>query len=221
MARDRFVFRGAVGCVGVAVALALTGCGAAPGTSDSLPTPLHSSWVNPKTGADDNDGSRAHPFKTIQAALDGAKPGTEINLAPGTYRERITTRVNGTSDHPIVLKGPESGRARADRYRATVVDTSRVVNINHSHYVLEGFTVDGQPELRGAHYPTSLDDIDAFKRRVKDRVADSKLIYLGSADTSRDVTGVTIRNMFLSGAGGECVRLRNNAHDNTIAYSVI
>ena len=27
--------------------------------------------------------------------------------------------------------------------------------------------------------------------------------------------------MFLNGAGGECVRLRNNAHDNTITDSVI
>jgi len=219
MAPHRRVLRLAAGCAGVALALA--GCGAAPGTSDSLPAPLHSSWVNPKTGSDDSNGSRDHPFKTIQAALDDAKPGTEINLAPGLYRERITTRVSGTSDHPIVLKGPESGRNAAGRHRATVVDTSRIVNINHSHYVLESFTVEGQPDLRGTDYPTSLDDIGAFKRRVQERVADSKLIYVGSSDASRDITGVMIRDMFLTGAGGECVRLRNNAHDNTIADSVI
>ena len=35
------------------------------------------------------------------------------------------------------------------------------------------------------------------------------------------MTGITINNMFLNGAGGECVRLRNNAHDNTISNSVI
>ena len=221
MAHHRRAVRWAAGCATAAAALAVAGCGAATNPADSLPAPLQTSYVNPKTGTDGNDGSRDHPFKTIQAALDEAKPGTEIDLAPGLYRERITTRVNGTSDHPIVLKGPESGRERADRYRATIVDTSRVVNINHSHYVLDGFTVDGQPELLDIDYPTALDDIGDFKRRMHDRVANSKLIYVGSADDSRDVTGVTIRNMFLNGSGGECVRLRNNAHDNTITDSVI
>jgi hypothetical protein len=221
MAQHRRVRRRAAGCVSLAAALAVTGCGTTTDSPGSLPTPLQSSYVNPKTGSDDNTGSRDRPFKTIQAALDVAKPGTEIDLAPGLYRERITTRAAGTSDHPIVIKGPESGRDRAGRYRATLVDTSRVVNINHSHYVLEGFTVDGQPDLMGTDYPSSLDDITAFKRRVQERVADSKLIYLGSADDSRGITGVTIRDMFLNGAGGECVRLRNNARDNTVIDSVI
>jgi hypothetical protein len=46
-------------------------------------------------------------------------------------------------------------------------------------------------------------------------------VYIGSSEQSRDITGITINNMFLNGAGGECVRLRNNAHDNTISDSVI
>ena len=53
------------------------------------------------------------------------------------------------------------------------------------------------------------------------QVADGRLIYVGAADDSRDLTGITITNMFLNGAGGECVRLRNNAHDNAITDSVI
>jgi hypothetical protein len=96
-----------------------------------------------------------------------------------------------------------------------------VVNINHSHYVLEGFTVDGQEQLLGTNYPTDLRKINAFKRSVQGKVTDSRLIYVGSADTSRGVTGITIRDMFLNGGGGECVRLRNDAHDNTITDSVI
>jgi hypothetical protein len=197
----------------------LAGCG--PTTDDSLPEPLRSLYVNPASGDDNDPGSSSRPFKTIQAALDDAEPGTEINLSEGVYRERLTTRMNGTADHPIVIKGPEHGKDPAERHRATVVEKSRVVNINHSHYVLEGFTIDGQEKLLGADYPTSLDDIDAFKRRVQDKVADSKLIYVGSADTSRDLTGITIQDMFLTGAGGECIRLRNNAHGNTITASVI
>ena len=56
---------------------------------------------------------------------------------------------------------------------------------------------------------------------MQGQVSDSRLVYIGSADDVRDVTGVTIRNMFLNGAGGECVRLRNNAHGNTITDSVV
>jgi hypothetical protein len=97
----------------------------------------------------------------------------------------------------------------------------RVFSIDHSHYILEGFTIDGQEALAGTPLPTDLSAADAFKDREQANIADSKLIYIGAADESRGITGVTIRNMFLSGAGGECVRLRNNADHNTIADSVI
>ena len=70
-------------------------------------------------------------------------------------------------------------------------------------------------------YPTDLAGIDAFKKSVQDRVEDGRLVYVGSSDDVRDVTGVTVDDMFLNGAGGECVRLRNNAHDNAITNSVI
>ena len=56
--------------------------------------------------------------------------------------------------------------------------------------------------------------MDAFKDSVRPKVEDGRLVYIGAADDSRDLTGITITNMFLNGAGGECVRLRNNAHDN-------
>jgi hypothetical protein len=205
----------------VVLLVLLAGCGPATDTPTEMPRPLRLLHVNPTDGRDTGDGSPHHPFRTIQAALDDATPGTQINLSDGLYRERLTTKVNGTVKHPIVIKGPESGKNRAGRYRATVVDESRVVNINHSHYILDGFTVDGQEKLLGSDYPANLAGIDDFKRNVQDKVADSKLIYVGSADASRNITDVTIRNMFLNGAGGECVRLRNNARDNLVADSVI
>jgi len=96
-----------------------------------------------------------------------------------------------------------------------------VLNIDHSHYVFDGFTIDGQENLATTPYPTDLRSIDAFKDSVQAQVSDSRLVYIGSADDVRDVTGVTIRNMFLNGAGGECVRLRNNSHGNTITDSVV
>lgn len=176
--------------------------------------------VSPK-GSDENDGSPGAPLRTIQAALNLAEPATTILLAEGVYREEPVTVRDGAPGAPITIKGPESGKDQAGRYRATLYGTGRVVSIDHSHYRLEGFTIDGQEKLRGASFPTALTAMDAFKDRVQSKVADGRLVYIGAADNSRDLTGITITNMFLHGAGGECVRLRNNAHDNAITDSVI
>jgi hypothetical protein len=192
----------------------LSACGGGTADGPSL-------YVDAGDGSDENDGSQGKPFKTIQAALDVVEPGTTIRLAEGEYRGRIETKVDGKKDAPITIKGPEEGKNRDDRYRAVVTDKSRVVNIDHDYYVLDGFTVDGQPGLQADDYPTKLKQTDDAKRSLRDRVTNSRLIYVGSADDTSGVTGVTIRNMFLNGSGGECVRLRNKAHDNTITDSVI
>jgi Right handed beta helix region len=188
----------------------------------SSPPPVATAalYVDPR-GSDTDDGTTAAPLATIQAALDKATPGTVINLAPGVYRETLATVRDGAPGAPITIKGPESGKDRAGRYRAVVYGTGRVVSVNHSYYTFDGFTIDGQEKLAGTAYPTDLAAVTAFKNRVRSQVADGRLIYIGAADDTRDLTGITIHNMFLNGAGGECVRLRNNAHDNAITDSVI
>ena len=185
------------------------------------PTPGPALFVNP-SGRDGNDGtSAATPLATIQAALEKATAGSVVTLAPGVYHEQPTTVRDGAQGLPIVIKGPETGTDRAGRYQAVVYGTGRIFSIDHSWITLQGFTVDGQEQLAATPYPTDLAGTDAFKKSVQDRVEDGRLVYIGSDEATRDITGVTIDDMFLNGAGGECVRLRNNAHDNTITNSVI
>jgi hypothetical protein len=191
---------------------------AAPPVAVAPQPPL---YVSPD-GRDSNDGGTpATALATIQAGLEKATPGTTINLAPGVYHEEVTTVRDGAPGAPIVIKGPETGTDREGRYRAVLYGTGRLVNIDHSWITLDGFTVDGQEQLGGVPFPTDVRTIDAWKASVQDRVEDSRLVYIGSAEESRDLTGITISNMFLNGAGGECVRLRNNAHGNTVIDSVI
>ena len=178
-------------------------------------------YVDP-AGRDTNDGtSPATAMGSIQAALEKATPGTVINLAPGVYHENPQTVRDGEQGAPITIKGPETGTDRSGRYKAVVYGTGRIFNIDHSWITIQGFTIDGQEQLANEPFPTELRETDAFKQRVQDRVEDGRLVYIGSDEDTRDVTGVTVDDMFLSGGGGECVRLRNNAHDNTITNSVI
>jgi hypothetical protein len=145
-------------------------------------------YVDP-AGDDGNDGSSGTPLRTIQAALNKATPGTRINLAAGEYREQPRTVVSGRRGAPITIKGPEVGTEADGRAKAILYGTGRVFNIDHSYYTLEGFTIDGQEQLSAAQLPTDLGAVDAFKNSVQSQVEDSKLIYIGSADTARDVTG--------------------------------
>jgi hypothetical protein len=177
-------------------------------------------YVSP-TGDDNADGSQAAPLRTIQAALDEADAGTVINLTPGEYRETLTTQRDGTPEAPITIRGPETGTGPSGRHQAVLYGAGRILNVDHSHHTFEGFTIDGQERLDGAQLPTDPGAVDAFKAGVQAQLEDSKLIYIGSSDTTRDVTGTTIRDMFLTEAGTECVRLRNNANGNTITDSVI
>ena len=194
---------------------------AAPPPSAAPVAPQPPLYVSPE-GRDSNDGATpGTPLATIQAALEKATPNTTINLAAGVYHEELTTVRDGAPGAPITIKGPETGTDREGRYQAVLYGTGRVVNIDHSWITLDGFTIDGQEQLANIPFPTDLATIDAWKASIQDRVEDARLVYVGSAEESRDLTGITISNMFLSGAGGECVRLRNNAHGNTIVDSVI
>ena len=193
---------------------------AAPGTT---PAPRYTLVLNvdPAAGDDTGDGAAGSPLRTIQAALEKAQPGTLISLAPGVYRETLATVRDGAPGAPITIRGPETGTDRAGRYQATLYGTGRVVSVNHSWYTFEGFTVDGQEKLATTRFPTDIARMNAFKDSVADKVADGRLFYVGAAEQTRNLTGITLTDMFLNGAGGECVRFRNGAVDNAVTDSVI
>lgn len=52
-------------------------------------------YVSP-AGDDDNPGSKAAPWKTVQKACESMRPGDTALVQPGTYKERIRVDVSGT-----------------------------------------------------------------------------------------------------------------------------
>jgi hypothetical protein len=59
-------------------------------------------YVSPK-GNNKNPGTAQAPFATIARAVQAAKPGDTVKIAPGLYREQITFRKSGTKNAPITF----------------------------------------------------------------------------------------------------------------------
>ncbi|MBR1683692.1 MAG: right-handed parallel beta-helix repeat-containing protein [Clostridia bacterium] len=52
-------------------------------------------------------GTKAYPFQRIQEAANIARPGDEIIVAPGTYREYVNPKHAGTEENRIVYRSQE------------------------------------------------------------------------------------------------------------------
>lgn len=63
-------------------------------------------YVNSKAARDGN-GSKEMPFKSINDAAQIAKPGDEVLVAPGVYREYVNPKNAGTEDARITYRSTE------------------------------------------------------------------------------------------------------------------
>lgn len=139
------------------------------------------------TGSDSNSGSQSSPFRTLQFAANIARPGTTIHVAPGTYRENVTTNAQGQVaarirylsetkwGAKIIGRGTESMWTNNGSYTDIVnFDISgsgrlgilnlaswTIISGNHVHdlAVSGGCTGDGGAGINNANYASSDDDI--------------------------------------------------------------
>ena len=65
---------------------------------------LSHAWVVSTGGNDNNPGTLALPFKTIQHAANIAQPGDTVFIRGGTYRETVTPARSGTVSAPITYR---------------------------------------------------------------------------------------------------------------------
>jgi Right handed beta helix region/Protein of unknown function (DUF1565) len=147
-------------------------------------------------GDDQNHGTASSaPFQTIQRAVDLARPGDKIVLAPGDYYQDVVSRRDGTADAPITISGPPEARLHGG-------GASRIVHVHHDNMTLEGFTIDG---LWGSR---------SSKRGYRE-----KLLYALGSQPHDGVSGLRVLHMTFKNSGGECLRLRYFARHNEVAYS--
>lgn len=140
----------------------------------------------------------ATPATGLQDALNRAQPGDVVQLAPGDYRDAVKSVRSGTKAKPISICGPKSAVIRGTEY------DQRIVEINHDHLILDGFTIDGQ-------FGADPGDKNSYA---------GKLIYAIGTARGDGPSDNRFFNLTFKNAGGECVRLRYFAQRNEIAGSV-
>ena len=76
------------------------------GLCSTSPLAAKEIYVSPM-GSDRAKGTEQSPLKTIQHAVNSARPGDTFYLLPGVYREQVLLKSNGSQDKPIriVAKG--------------------------------------------------------------------------------------------------------------------
>lgn len=103
--------------------------------------PTRTLWVSPD-GSNSNNGSKAHPFKTIQHALDHATPGTTVMVKAGTYAENVEFRHSGRPGAPISLVSADGeGKAHIKPGKHESVGT--IEAFGEDYIVIDGFDVSG------------------------------------------------------------------------------
>ena len=83
------------------------------------------------------NGSGSFPFGRIQDALNAARAGDVITVAPGTYTETLFSVRSGAAGAPITLRA-------AQPRMAVVTRMGRVLSVAHAYLVVDGLVLDGQ-----------------------------------------------------------------------------
>ena len=123
-------------------------------------------------GDDAAPGTKAQPFRTIQHAVDQAKPGDAVVVAPGVYRESVRVRTSGRADAYLTVRGEPGARlvgfpaprkaavrewtqVEGDLYKATPGHATRYVAVDGARLYywkdLDGLKR-GSEEQRGKAY---------------------------------------------------------------------
>ena len=107
-----------------------------PARAERVPAALPASrgrtlYVSP-SGSDDNAGTRARPWRTLEHAFDRLKPGERLLVRAGTYVESPSLRRSGLPNAPITVRA----------YPGERPVVTREVTISGSYVRLYGLTLD-------------------------------------------------------------------------------
>lgn len=146
-------------------------------------------------GDDTNPGTLTQPWRTIQKAMNAAVPGSTVHIMAGTYSERLSVNVSGTSNgfttfQPYGYTGPGTGDSVVLDYASlgTVTDGIPFLRISNRSYVtIRGLTFQNFACSGGMQQGVRIDGSSAHVNFV-----DNKLLHNGPPE------GVWGKDAFLS-----------------------
>jgi Ca2+-binding RTX toxin-like protein len=181
--------------------------------------PTTTIWVS-TTGSDINSGGETSPFKTIQAAVKAAKPGTAIMVKEGTYTENVDMMGrSGTVDKPIWIVSAD-GKGAANIVAASA-DKPVLLGYGISNVVIKGFELVGGTE--GIKLTQSGNDLT---RLVNNVVIEDNIVHGQSIDgikTAQTVNSAIVGNTVYdvqSQEGIDNVYMRGGIIANNEVYDV-
>jgi hypothetical protein len=163
-------------------------------------------------GIDSNDGltnAAEGAWRTIDWAADHAAPGDIVRVYPGTYSERVTPSVSGTSGQPITI----------------LADGAAVfcgMDISSKSYLrIIGFTIDTDAGCARSSRAVNVMGTNTGLEFWNNIIRDANYTGIGSGSyADRHHNFVVIGNIFTAlGAGGAAVSLRGN--NNLLAYNEV
>lgn len=86
-----------------------------------------------ENGDDDQPGSRAEPWETIQHAIDSLQPGDTAAVLAGTYREKLEFNQSGKKAAPLTLKA--EGKVTISGKRRIGDNLITIANQDHIHVI--------------------------------------------------------------------------------------
>ena len=192
-------------------------------------------------GNDNADGSKEHPFKSIQHAVDLAIAGDTILIKAGIYKERIEFGKSGIAGKEISIKGDSQGKVIVDgtgiswgtgSWGGLIDITERayitISNIHLMHSTAAGFFIDSSQHISLQHSSS----YDTFSSGIGVWQSDSILIdnnevelachdggeeSISIAGTSNTTVSHNEVHHNGSGAlGGEGIDIKDGSHDVTV-----
>jgi len=118
----------------------------ASGAASVTPKPLtyiHPGFSVATTGSDANDGSAAHPWRTIQHAMNTAKGGSIVAVASGVYNEIVTIRHSGSAKGLTILTAAKGAHPVIDGTGLAIPnDEYGLITLNNVSFVrISGFEI--------------------------------------------------------------------------------
>ncbi len=216
------MLRYSIGVIVLMFAVSNMRCIASKHSATPTQSPAGHYYVAPN-GTDSSDGSRAHPWRTIQYASTRVVPGATVHVAPGSYIGQIVTRPSGGPGARIVYLSDVRWGARIN----SPVGGDAATWQNYGDYVdIVGFDVSGDGNV-------GIFNKASFTRIIGNHVHNipaALCSHLGGAGitdgnykaTDADVIGNIVHDI---GVPGECFRVHGIYHSvlrghilNNISY---